>query len=169
MNKTIIKALLLLGYCVPYVFLAMQGDITYNTMSFYLFLVLGLSVLLFFVIKYKEYSLLIIGNLLSFITSFTFMQFYYTELWDWYYKPFSASMFIATITAVIASIEYLVIFAYNKTTSKNTIPTVDTLCAEEIADCKENAEESSEGKTKENSKEKPEKKEVKYREFNYRD
>ena len=165
MNKVILKLFLILGYSVPFVFLAMNGDITHNTMFFYLLLILAFGILLFLTLKFKDYTVLIIGNLISIASSFLFMQHYHTDLWDWYFKPFSATAFISTISALVVAVQLLIVFAIYLITTKTTVLPQEKLEEDDTL----TTDDAPKSENPPETKKVPAEKAVKYTEFNYRD
>lgn len=112
MNKKLIKFLMLMAYCIPYGYLAMNGDATSGTMIFYGFMIAGFGILCGTAIRTNNTIILIIGNILSFISSYFFiLRKLQSEVWSWYFKPFTPMGLLVLITIVsfiiqIASINY---------------------------------------------------------------
>ncbi|MFI3227726.1 MAG: hypothetical protein R3Y09_10030 [Clostridia bacterium] len=119
MNKWIIRILLLIGYSVPFAFLAMFGDATYGTMWFYFLLVVGFSLLCTGAIKTKQYAVVAVGNIISIVASYLCIQQFHTEEWNWYFKPFTDNMLMIIISVVIVFIQAIFVFkAYKKHRTK---------------------------------------------------
>ena len=115
MNKWVVRILLLIGYSVPFVFLAMFGDVTYETMWLYLLLVVGFSLLCIGAIKTKQYAVVAVGNIISIASSYLCIQQFHTEKWNWYFKPFTDNMLMIIISVVIVLLQAIFVFkAYNK-------------------------------------------------------
>lgn len=118
MNKWLIRGLLLIGYCIPFAFLSMYGDVTYDTMLLYGLMIAGLSLLCFSVIKSKQFIVVILGNILSFITSFICIQQFYTNIntdkWSWYFKPFTATAMLVIISILALLIQLVFIYFHWK-------------------------------------------------------
>lgn len=115
MNEKSIKVLMLLVYSVPYVYLAMKGDATSGTMIFYGFMILCFGILCRTVIKTNNPIILIIGNILSFISSYLFTSRNLpSEEWSWYFKPTTPIGLLLIITIVSFIIQILFIFNFNK-------------------------------------------------------
>ena len=71
MKKTwIIRALLLIAYCVPFAFLSVNGDATSGTMLFYGVMIAGFALLCWGALKTNNFAVLYIGNVLSFASSY---------------------------------------------------------------------------------------------------
>lgn len=114
MNEKVIKALMLLAYCIPYGYLSMQGDFNSGTMIFYGFMIVSLGILLRVAIKTKNTIVLVIGNVLSFISSYIFISQNQTGDWASYFKPFSPLDLLILITMVAFLIQQLFIFTARK-------------------------------------------------------
>lgn len=102
-NKTVC-GLLLLGYCVPYVFFAMYGDAEAHTMLLYGLLIAAMGLLCLGCVKAGSLPVLVIGNILSCFTSLICVNGVQSEKWVWYFKPFRAAslaVFISLITLII--------------------------------------------------------------------
>ncbi|WP_440897594.1 hypothetical protein ACS127_06420 [Amphibacillus sp. Q70] len=118
MNKKLIKILMLLAYCVPYVYLAMRGDYNSGTMMFYGLMIVCLGLLLWLAIKTKNVSVLIVGNVLTFSSSYFFILQNQKDDWWTYFKPFSPIGLLVSITIIILVIQALFIY-YSKKISSN--------------------------------------------------
>lgn len=112
MQRTIIRILLILGYCIPFVFLAMNEDVTTGTLWFYLIMILGFAALCYGCIKTNNYIIVIIGNIVSFISSCIFALNFYTDKWEYYFKPFLPNQLIIFET-VIAFLIQIIFVIYN--------------------------------------------------------
>ncbi len=112
--KNLIRIILLLFYCVPYVFLAMNEDALTGTLWFYLVMIIGFSVLCYFCIKTKNYGIVIIGNILSFISSCIFALCFHTDKWEYYFKPFLPNQLIIFETVIALFIQMIFTFRFYK-------------------------------------------------------
>ena len=65
----VVKILMLITYCVPFAFLAVNGDATSGTLLFYGVMVAGFVLLLCSALKTNNIAVLYLGNLLSFASS----------------------------------------------------------------------------------------------------
>lgn len=111
MKNWIIRILLLAGFCVPYAFLAMNGDATFGTMMFYGIMVVCLWLLCWVSVRTENRPIIIIGNILSTFISYLFLTMFQTEMWQWYFKPFSPRSLLITISVIALVIQ--LIFAYS--------------------------------------------------------
>lgn len=108
MKKIFIKILLLLGYCIPFVFLAMNEDATVGTLWFYLVMIIGFCGLCYFSAKTKNSWIVIVGNILSFLSSCIFAWNFQTEKWEYYFKPFLPNQLIIFETVIAVVIQLIV-------------------------------------------------------------
>ena len=113
-NRTI-RVILILLYCIPYVFLAMNEDALRGTLWFYLVMILSFSVLSYFCAKIKSPHIVAVGNILSFVSSCLFAWFFKTEKWEWYFKPFLPNQLIIFESLIILIIHIVILFKKNKT------------------------------------------------------
>ncbi len=112
MKKNILKIILILGYFVPFVFLAMNEDAASGTLWFYLVMVFGFGMLCFGCTKTKSIWIVIVGNILSFLSSGLFTQLHQTEKWGYYFTPFSPKQLIILETVVVFVVQ-IVFFIHN--------------------------------------------------------
>ena len=109
MKKTwLIRILLLIAYCVPYAFLSINGDATSGTMLFYGVMVVAFSLLCWGAIKTNNFAIVFIGNVLSFISSYTVAIMGDLEAMAWYFKPFTAQSLLIAISIVVTVIQIIV-------------------------------------------------------------
>lgn len=109
MKKMLIRIALIIGYCIPFVFLAMNEDATTGTLWFYFVMILGFGVLCYYSVKTKNTFIIILGNIMSFISSISFTWFFQTEKWEYYFKPFLPNRLIIFETVIAFLIQ--IIFA----------------------------------------------------------
>lgn len=121
MKNWIIRLLLLIGYCIPYAFLAMNGDASYGTMLFYGVMIICLTFLTRGIIRTKNIAIIFIGNILSYLSSYLFMLQEQTEKWSWYFKPFTAGGLLLTLSIIAFLLQwgYAVYISRSRQTSKN--------------------------------------------------
>ena len=119
MKKNITKALLLLGYCLPFVFLAMNEDATTGTLWFYLIMIVGFGALCFGSIKTKNSLIVVVGNILSFVSSCIFAWIFQTEKWEYYFKPFLPNQLIIFETIIVFLIQIIFVVYYSRKSNKS--------------------------------------------------
>ena len=101
------KALLISGYLVPYVFLAMNEDALTGTPNFYFVMLIAFAALCAFCIKVRSIWIFVIGNVLSFISSCLFAWHFQTEKWEYYFKPFLPNQLIVFETVILFAIQLI--------------------------------------------------------------
>ena len=109
MKKSFIKVLLLLGYCIPFVFLAMNEDATVGTLWFYLIMIIGFGILSYASAKTKNSWIVVIGNILSFASSCIFASNFQTPKWEYYFKPFLPNQLIVFETVIALVIQTIIV------------------------------------------------------------
>ena len=113
MKKTwLIRVLLLIAYCVPYAFLAINGDATSGTMLFYGVMVATFSLLCWSSIKTNNMMIVFIGNVISFLSSYIVALSSDLEAMAWYFKPFTAQSLLITISVVVTVIQVIAVIVY---------------------------------------------------------
>ena len=114
MKKNFIRVLLLLGYCVPIVFLAMNEDATVGTLWFYLIMIIGFGILSYASAKTKNSWIVVIGNILSFASSCIFAWNFQTPKWEYYFKPFLPNTLIIFETVIAFLIQIIFVISIIK-------------------------------------------------------
>ena len=112
MIRNITRVFLILGYSIPFVFLAMNEDATTGTLWFYLIMIIGLSLLCFASIKTKNPWIVVVGNVLSFASSCIFAWNFQTPKWEYYFKPFLPNQLII-FESVIAFLIQIIFVIHN--------------------------------------------------------
>lgn len=118
MKKLITRILLISGYCIPFVFLAMNEDAVTGTLWFYLVMILGFGALCYSCVKTKNTIIVVLGNLLSFVSSCIFAWFFQTEKWEYYFKPFLPNQLIIFETVIAFAIQIIVALCLVKRNKK---------------------------------------------------
>ena len=122
MRKRKLDVLILLLYCIPYVFLGMLGDYAANTLLLYILMVAALLALLLYCMKTERMPIAIIGNVLSVLSSGLFTRGFATESWNYYFKAYSPmvrTMQFCGILLVIQAVVLWIIKAYKKEEEKD--------------------------------------------------
>ena len=114
MIKNISKVMLVLGYCMPFVFLAMNEDATKGTLWFYLIMIAGFSILCFCSIKINTPWIVVVGNILSFVSSCIFAWIFQTEKWEYYFKPFLPNQLIIFETVIAFLIQFMFVIRHKR-------------------------------------------------------
>ncbi len=106
MKKNILKIILLLFYCIPFVFLAMNEDVIRGTLWFYLVMIIGFGALCYGSVKIRSHWIVVAGNILSLLSTCVCTMLFQTEKWGWYFKPFTPyqSIVFETVFAFVIQI-----------------------------------------------------------------
>ena len=112
MKKKITQLILILGYSIPYVFLAMNEDATCGTPWFYFVMIFILGAFCFSCIRTKNSWVVFVGNILSFVSSFMFAWNFQTEKWEYYFKPFLPNQLIVFETIIVFVIQIVFVMYY---------------------------------------------------------
>ena len=113
MKKTwIIRALLLIAYCVPFAFLSVNGDATSGTMLFYGVMIAGFALLCWGALKTNNVPVIYIGNLLSFASSYAVAKLSGLEPMGHYFKPFTSYGLIIAISVVAIIVHTIIVLIY---------------------------------------------------------
>jgi len=110
MKKSLIRLFLILGYCIPFIFLAMNEDATVGTLWFYLFMTIGFGALCYGCAKTKNLWIVFVGNVLSFVSSCIFAWNFQTEKWEYYFKPFLPNQLVIFETVIVFAIQVVIVF-----------------------------------------------------------
>ena len=102
--------ILLIGYCVPYVFLGVLFDCLKGSMTVYLIALAMMMILFIMSLVAKKSWAFLLGNVvsgaISYGLSFLFLK---AEKWSWYTKPFTPQTLII-IEAVLILVVQVVIW-----------------------------------------------------------
>ena len=113
-KASIIRVVLLTAYCVPFAFLAVNGDAISGTVLFYGVMVAGFVLLLCGALKTNNIAILYLGNLLSFASSYTVAKLSGLEPMGHYFKPFTSYSLIVTISIVAIIVQTIIVLIYAK-------------------------------------------------------
>lgn len=114
MKKIFLRLLLILGYCIPFVFLAMNEDATFGTLWFYLIMAVGFGGLSYISAKSKNAWIIFIGNILSFVSTCLFAWCFQTEKWEYYFKPFLPNQLIIIETVIVFVVQIIIARSVSK-------------------------------------------------------
>lgn len=103
----IIRILLLLLYCIPFAFLAVNGDATSGSMIYYGVMVAGFALLSGIAIITNNTLVVYIGNVLSFISSIIVSVVSGLEAMSHYFKPLTSHLLIVVISIIALLIQVL--------------------------------------------------------------
>ena len=117
MKKRKHDVLILMLYCVPYVFLGMLGDIAWRTLLLYVLMVGAMVGLLCYCLKTARLPIAVLGNVLTMLTSCLCCQYFATEQWTYYFKSYfiiSRSLQFSVILLVVQAVVWWSINYYKK-------------------------------------------------------
>ncbi len=121
MKKTwIIRALLLIAYCIPFAFLSVNGDAASGTMLFYGVMIAGFALLCWGALKTNNVAVLYIGNGLSFVSSYAVAKMSGLELMGHYFKPFTYYSLIVAISVIVLIVHTIIVLIYREKKRANS-------------------------------------------------
>ena len=112
-NTWIIRAFLLMAYCIPFAFLSVNGDATSGTMLFYGVMIAGFALLCWGALKTDNVAVLYIGDILSFISSYAVAKLFGLEPMGHYFKPFTSYSLIVVISVVVLIAHTIIVLIYS--------------------------------------------------------
>lgn len=98
----------LIGYCIPFSFLAMYGDVTFDSMWLYGLLIVGFGFLCWGCIQCHSLISLMLGNTFSCGVSIICVTLFRTSDWTWYFKPFTAVSMVMLLSVVVFIIQLVI-------------------------------------------------------------
>ena len=113
-KSLIIRVLLLIAYCIPFAFLSVNGDATSGTMLFYGVMIVGFALLCWGALKTNNVSVLYIGNIMSFGSSYVVAKLSGLEPMGHYFKPFTSHSLIVAISIIAIVVQTIVVLSYAK-------------------------------------------------------
>ena len=116
----VIRALLLIAYCVPFAFLSVNGDATSGTMLFYGVMIVGFVLLCWGALKTNNVAVLYIGNVLSFVSSYAVAKLSGLEPMGHYFKPFTSHSLIVAISVVVFIVHTIIVLIYRAKKKANS-------------------------------------------------
>lgn len=100
MDKKKSGMILLVGYCIPYIFLCLYGDAVWGTGLVYGAAAAAMGLLCVFACKMQQIKMVVIGNIISFAVSELCIMLFALEKFNYYFKPFSAHMLVGICTVI---------------------------------------------------------------------
>lgn len=116
----IVRALLLIAYCIPFAFLSVNGDATSGTMLFYGVMIVGFALLCWRALKTNNVAVLYIGNILSFVSSYAVAKMSGLEPMGHYFKPFTSYSLIVAISVVALIVHTIIVLIYRMKKKENS-------------------------------------------------
>lgn len=114
-NLNIIRIL----YCLPFAFMAVNGDAVSGTMFFYAVMVVGLSLLCWITLKNNRVIDLYVGNGISFLSSLIAVKVTALDPMGYYFKPLTSHSLIIVISIVAIVIQTIVVLIYKSRRIEN--------------------------------------------------
>lgn len=108
-KRSKVSIFILLAYCVPYVFLGMYGDYTFSTILLYVLAIVIMTVLSIYCKKTKRIFIALVGNVVSFWTSYLFTLCLATENWSYYFKAFPSTISTVYFSLIMLLIQITVL------------------------------------------------------------
>ena len=125
MKKTwLIRALLLIAYCVPFAYLSVKGDITSGTMVYYGVMIVSFAILYRCALKTNNIPIIFVGNMLSFASSYLTAKLTRLDPMEWYCKPFTSHSQIVAIS--VASLILHAIIVWRRSRKQRNAERCDT-------------------------------------------
>lgn len=104
-RRKMISLLILVAYCVPYVFLGMYADKTYHALWPYGLMALAMAGLGWYCVKTKRVPIALLGNLLSFLISCLLTQAFDGDDWNYFFKAFPATIRTVQFSGIMLAIQ----------------------------------------------------------------
>ena len=111
-RNELLKILLPAAYCMPFAFLAVNGDAVSGTMLFYGVMIAGFSLLCWGALKADLPFMLCTGSVLSFVSSCAAAKLSGLELMGDYFKPFTSYSLMTAISVVIIIVHLIIMLIY---------------------------------------------------------
>ena len=119
-RSRMMKALLLIGYCVPFAFLSVNADAASGTMLFYGIMLAGFALLCWGALKTNNVAVLYVGNVLSFVSSCAAAKLSGLEPMGHYFKPFTSHSLIAAISVAAFVVHTVIVLIYKAKKTANS-------------------------------------------------
>ena len=97
--------LILIAYCIPYVFLGMYGDRTCHTLWLYGLMIIAMAGMGWYCGKTKRIPIALLGNLLSLLTSCLLTQYFTGDDWNHFFKAFPAVIRTVQFSGIMLAVQ----------------------------------------------------------------
>lgn len=104
-KRTKMSSVILIAYCIPYVFLGMYGDAMHHSMWLYGLMVISMLGLGWYCGKTKRISLALLGNLLSLAISCMLTQVYLGDDWNYFFKAFPTTICTVQLSGIMLAVQ----------------------------------------------------------------
>lgn len=111
-NSFLLKILLLAVYCIPYSFLSVNGDGTSGTMLFYGVMIAAFVMLCILSIKTHNVGIIVIGSILSGVSSYMTASLSGLEPMGHYFKPFTSHGLITMVSIIALVVQTAIALVY---------------------------------------------------------
>lgn len=114
MDKFLTKSMLLIAYIIPYVFLALDGDLSDYAMLSYAAMAAAFMGLCWTAIKTNHAQLVFFGNIMSFISSWIAVDSSDLVKMSWFFKPFTVHQLLIIISIAVFAVQAAAVWKYRK-------------------------------------------------------
>ena len=104
-RRSAVSLLILLAYCVPYVFLGMYGDKTYHSLWPYGLMIAAMAGLGWYCARTKRIPTALLGNLLSLLISCLLTQCFAGDDWNYFFKAFPATIRTVQFSGIVFAVQ----------------------------------------------------------------
>ncbi len=94
------RIMLLIGYCVPFAYIAVVGDKVFRNLWPYVFMIVGLVLLCRAAMKTNNTPVVFIGNIITFASSLLTAKLTELEPMAHYYKPLTSHLWIVVLSVI---------------------------------------------------------------------
>lgn len=115
MKKIVVGILIICFYCFPFVYFSMLQDFAKRSLRGYFIMIIATLLLAFFGKLFSNLIPLIIGNIISGIISFYFIErMKGVGIWDYYFKPLTPTMLLILVSVLNLIPQLLAVKIANK-------------------------------------------------------
>jgi len=111
------RILLLIAYCMPFSFMATYGDATFGSMRMYGIMVLAFAALCLIALKTNNIAIIIIGNILSAVSSYVFMFNSGIGPMGEYFKPLTSYETVVLVSVIAFACQMIAVKVYKSRSS----------------------------------------------------
>ena len=97
--------MILIAYCIPYVFLGMYGDAMYHSMWLYGLMIVAMFGLGWYCGKSKRIPIALLGNLLSLLISCLLTEVLFGDDWNYFFKAFPATIRTVQFSGIMLAVQ----------------------------------------------------------------
>ena len=104
-KRRMISILVLIAYCIPYVFLGMYGDAMHHSMWLYGLMAVAMVGLGWYCGKSKRMLVALLGNLLSLLISCLLTKAFFGEDWGYFFKAFPVTIRTVQFSGIMLAVQ----------------------------------------------------------------